>query len=170
VLCASAYGEKISEKSKRFQVTYSDGSKETILVKYQGMLDASQHQDGSVSKPFEGHPIDDRHCVWSIKTYVLRQAFFVSKSGQQAEIGSLSRVFDDVISNSRGPTNKSQATGYHVTCGSVQELIDSQETSAKSSLEAGFDDMVKNDAVKVEKDLKDLLHPVNLETTNPSSS
>jgi hypothetical protein len=158
-----AQAQAISEKSKSFLVTYPDGSKETVLVKYQGFVDASQQQQGSASKPFEGHPIDDRHCTWSIKTYVLRSVYFVSKSGQQGQIGSMTHTFDDRIDNSRGPSNIIQATGYHVTCGQVQNQIDAQETAAKSKLEAGFDQIVDSDSATVEKDLKDLLHPVSLD-------
>jgi hypothetical protein len=167
VLCAlvgsaGAFGEVVKEKSISFLVTYPDKSTETVLVSYTATLDASQETQGSASKPFEGHPIDDRHCVFSVNTNVKRKAYLVSRSGQLAEIPGIYQVFDSTKYNSRGPSNLIQAIGYHQTCGDVQGVINSDIASAKQAIINGFDGIVQEDEAKLDKDLSDFLHPVSV--------
>jgi hypothetical protein len=92
---------------------------------------------------------------------VTRQVYFVSRSGNQAAIGPLTHTFDREMIKSRGPTSGIEVF-YHRTCGNVQPQIDGEVADAKSSLIAGFDDIVANDVKQLDQDLRDFLHPIRI--------
>ena len=82
VLTGIALADVIQQDSKPITVVYKNGVVEHYLVRWIGSRTIEHHEDGGPSKPFEGHPFDDRRCHWAIDTIVLRNVYLLNQNGQ----------------------------------------------------------------------------------------
>jgi hypothetical protein len=84
-------GEEVGRIPSSFMLTYKDGTKESIIIKYVGQASLDVSQSGRSSN--WRHPVDTRRCNWSTEATVTRQLCIVSKSlGEQCQ-GNLTKVF-----------------------------------------------------------------------------
>jgi hypothetical protein len=160
---AAHAGEVTTTTDRSFLVTYPDGSKETVLVRYEAILGNNVWQRGSAAKPLKGKFVDDRRCEWSITARVQARPYLVSRSGVAAPLTDAVVVADNVHLDGRGPTNDFQAAGfYHSTCGDKRSTIDGQVNATRQALLASFHGHVEADSTRIASTLKHLLKPVEV--------
>ena len=155
--------EVTNSTERSFLLTYPDGTTETVLVRYEAVLDSTVRQLGGASKPLEGKFIDDRRCEWSVSARVQARPYLVSHSGMLAPLSDVVVVSDNVRYDGRGPENELQAAGfYHATCGDKRSTIDGQIDSTRQALVTTFSGIVDTDSARIIHELKNLLKPVKI--------
>lgn len=147
----------IRDTTTTYLVEHSDGTKEKLVLKYEGQVAYKTWQTGSVSKPLSGKIKDDRKCHFSADVRVFRRAYIATHSGALASLDSYQAVYHAHQYTDRGADNGWEALTRHVTCGEVNLFRDRVE-QAKSDLIAQFDQLVAQDDDKARERLKQLLH------------
>jgi hypothetical protein len=156
-------GEVTNATDRSFLLTYSDGTKETVMVHYEPVLDSTVRQLSSASKPLKGKFVDDRRCEWSISARVQARPYLISHSGRLAPLTDLVVVSHNVHHDDRGPDNGLRAAGfYHATCGDKRSTIDGQIDSTRQALVTNFPGIVDTDSGRVTHELESLLKPVKV--------
>lgn len=119
-LAFAAQAEMVNENRFPFKISYSDGTVENAVLKYQAYVTADCQQSGEASKPLQGHPFDDRKADWRVESWIQRDVCILSKSlGEQCR-GQWSKVFNDSRSGASKSFNIIKLNLGHMTCGDAE--------------------------------------------------
>jgi hypothetical protein len=95
----NADASEVSSAQRSISVKYRNGNVERYHVIWTADVAMDVHEDGGPSKPFEGHPIDDRRCRWGISGSISREVYLVSQTGLEYASRKLARVYNKAQAN-----------------------------------------------------------------------
>jgi hypothetical protein len=145
--------KKTSERA--FLVSYSDGTKEKILVTYVAKMYHKLWQTGKSSTL--DHLVDNRKCHWAFDSTVNRKAFFVHRTGIKAPLESFNQIYHINKNGDRGADNFFESLTYHRTCGDSMGQYNSVYSSVHNGLLSGFNGILNEDRKNAASHLKNLL-------------
>jgi hypothetical protein len=135
--------EEVGRIPSSFMISYKDGTKESIIIKYVGEAALNVSQSGSSSS--FSHPIDNRRCNWSTEATVTRQLCVVSKSlGEQCQ-GNLTKVFYITGSGKGDSFNPLKADFQGENCNAACGKFVGDYNAAKSAVTASLNGIYEQD-------------------------
>lgn len=159
----SSNDEMVRDSQLSFMAEHADGTRERVVVKYEGFLQHKVWQEGSAAvysfKKLK--PTDDRRCLATTAARVYRRAFIVSHSGVQAPIEGYQAIYSANTKEDRGPENFFQSIGYHRTCEDENNFSD-KIAAQRSNLISQFSSLVAQDDDKARVELARVLGAAKL--------
>ena len=113
----------LNTHERKFTIRYDNGRTDQLVIVYQGHLKSYMRQDGNAHWP------DNRSCTYSVKGYITRKAYFVLGTGDRAEFGPLSNVYDKDAAGGGGKDFFENLAGSSAPCNNYVNAMNSAKQS-----------------------------------------